>query len=95
MIVVLYKQLYVLRVQTNIINQLNYITMKTIIKRVDYIYSDLAVAIAEQSNGGHPMSAIERSFVKDYKGMEVTKVVLKTKNAWGKTIQKTYYCRLV
>ena len=69
--------------------------MNTIIKKVDYIYSDLAVAIAEQNNGGHPMVVIERSFVKDYKGMDVTKVVLKTENAWGKTIQKTYYCRLV
>ena len=69
--------------------------MKTIIKKVDYIDSNLAVAIAEQSNGGHPMAAIEISFVNDYKGMDVTKVVLKTKNAWGKTIQKTYYCRLV
>ena len=69
--------------------------MKTIIKKVDYICSDLAVAISEQSNGGHPMSVIERSFVNDYKCMDVTKVVLKTVNSWGKTIQKTYYCRLV
>ena len=69
--------------------------METIIKKVDYIYSDLAVTIAEQSNGGHPMASIERSFVKDCKEMDVTKVVLKTVNACGKTIQKTYYCRLV
>ena len=69
--------------------------MKTIVKKVDYIYSDLAVAIAEQSNEGRPMAAIERSFVNKCKGMNVTKVVLKTVNAWGKTIQKTYYCRLV
>lgn len=69
--------------------------MKTIVKKVDYIYSDLAVSIAEQSNGGMPMAAIERRFVKDYKDMDVTKVVLKTVNSWGKTIQKTYYCRLV
>lgn len=69
--------------------------MKTIIKKVDYIYSDLAVSIAEQSNGGMPMAAIERSFIKECKGMDVTKVVLKTVNAWGKTIQKTYYCRIV
>ena len=69
--------------------------MKTIVKKVDYICSDLAVAIAEQSNGGHPMEAIERNYIKKCKGMAVTKVVLKTANAWGKTIQKTYYCRLV
>ena len=69
--------------------------METIIKKVDYIYSDLAVSIAEQYNGGHPMAAIEGSFLKEYKGMNVTKVVLKAKNAWGKTIQKTYYCMFV
>ena len=69
--------------------------METIIKKVDYIYSDLAVAIAEQSNGGMPMAAIERRYIKECKGMNVTKVVLKTVNSWGKTIQKTYYCRLV
>lgn len=69
--------------------------MKTIIKKVDYIYSDLAVSIAEQSNEGRPMVAIERRDIKECKGMNVTKVVLKTVNACGKTIQKTYYCRLV
>ena len=69
--------------------------METIIKKVDYIYSDLAVAIAEQSNGGMPMAAIERRYIKECKGMDVTKVVLKTVNAWGKTIQKTYYCMFV
>ena len=69
--------------------------MKTIVKKVDYIYSDLAVAIAEQSNGGYPMAAIERRYIKECKGMDVTKVVLKAKNSWGKTIQKTYYCRIV
>ena len=68
--------------------------MKTIIKKVDYICLDLAVSIAEQSNEGRPMAAIERSFIKECK-IGVTKVVLKTVNAWGKTIQKTYYCRLV
>lgn len=69
--------------------------MNTIVKKVDYIYSDLAVAIAEQSNGGLHMAAIERRYIKECKGMDVTKVVLKTVNAWGKTIQKTYYCRIV
>ena len=69
--------------------------METIIKKVDYIYSDLAVAIAEQSNGGMPMAAIERRYIKECKGMNVTKVVLKTVNSLGKTIQKTYYCRIV
>ena len=69
--------------------------MRTIIKKVDYLDSGLAAAIAEQSNEGRPMAAIERRYIKECKGMDVTKVVLKTVNSWGKTIQKTYYCRLV
>ena len=63
--------------------------MKTLVKKVDYLDSNLAAAQC-----GSNYVAIEKSFVKDLKQQaDVVKVILKTKNAWGKTIQQTYYCR--
>lgn len=61
--------------------------MKTIIKRVDYLDGGLAASFC-----GSNFKAIDKAFLKEYKQRDVTKVVLKTKNAWGKTIQQTYYC---
>ena len=61
--------------------------MKTIIEKVDHLDSVLAAAAC-----GSNFVAIEKSSLKFMKEKDVTKVVLKTKNAWGKTIQQTYYC---
>ena len=61
--------------------------MNTIVKKVDYLDSGLAASFC-----GSNFKAIDKSFLKEYKKRGVIKVVLKTKNAWGKTIQKTYYC---
>lgn len=65
--------------------------MKTIIKKVDYLDSELASTIASE-NVNIPMKSVNRNYLKNMKGMDIMKVILKTKNAWGKTIQKTYYC---
>ena len=62
--------------------------METIIKNVDYLCPKLA---ASQCGDGYVV--IEKSFVKYYIGTKgITKVVLRTKNAWGKRMQQTYYC---
>ena len=65
--------------------------MKTIIKNVDYLDSSSASAIAS-GNENRPMKSVDRLYFKNIKGMYFIKIVLKTKNAWGKTIQQTYYC---
>lgn len=65
--------------------------MKTIVKKVDYLDSGLASAIASE-NVNRPMKSVDRTYLKNMKGMNYVKVVLKTKNAWGKLIQQTYYC---
>ena len=64
--------------------------MTIIIRKVDYLDGNLAASIA--SIHGANFKTIDRKFVKEFKQMDVIKVVLKTKNAWGKTIQQTYYC---
>ena len=65
--------------------------MNTIIKKVDYLDCKLASAIASE-NVNRPMKSVDRTYLKEMKGMNYVKVILKTKNAWGKTIQQTYYC---
>ncbi len=63
--------------------------METIIKNVDYLCPNLA---ASQCGAGYV--AIEKSHVKYYKDTpNFKKVVLRTRNAWGKRIQETYYCK--
>lgn len=65
--------------------------MRTIVKKVDYLDSGLASAIASE-NANRPMKSIDRPYLKEMNGMAYVKVILKTKNAWGKVIQQTYYC---
>lgn len=65
--------------------------MNTIVKKVDYLDSELASVIASE-NVNIPMKSVNQNYLKNMKGMDIMKVVLKTKNAWGKIIQKTYYC---
>ena len=63
--------------------------METIIKNVDYLCPNLAAA---QCGTGYV--TIEKSYVKYFKDTpNVKKVILRTKNAWGKRIQGTYYCK--
>ena len=65
--------------------------MRTLVKKVDYLDSCLAAAQC-----GSDYAAIDKSFAKDLKQQaNVVKVVLKTKNACGKMIQKTYYCKII
>ena len=62
--------------------------METIIKNVDYLCPNLAAA---QCGTGYV--TINKSFVKEWAQTDVKKVILRTKNAWGKRIQETYYCK--
>ena len=65
--------------------------MKTLVKKVDYLDSGLAAA---QCGSGYV--TIEHGSVNEIKQQaNVVKVVLKTKNAWAKMIQKTYYCKKI
>ena len=54
--------------------------MNTIIKKVDYLDSELASAIASE-NVNRPMKSVDRTYLREIKGMNYVKVVLKTKNA--------------
>ena len=55
--------------------------MNTIIKKVDYLNSELASNIASE-NVNRPMKSVDRTYLKEIKGMNYVKVVLKTKNAF-------------
>ena len=65
--------------------------MRTIAKKVNYLDSELASAIASE-NVNRPMKSVDRTNLKEMKGLDYVKVVLKTKNSWGKVMQQTYYC---
>jgi len=63
--------------------------METIIKNVDYLCPNLAA-----SECGNGYVTVEDSYLKYFKETSnLKRVVLRTKNAWGKRIQKTYYCK--
>lgn len=64
--------------------------METIIKNVDYLSPEMAAA---QCGTGYV--TINKSFAKEWAQTEVKKVVLRTKNAWGKRIQEIFYCKKI